>query len=134
MHSAAPRPDEPSTNEPQGARQPTPQELADDLRTLAAEVGRRVEEWHGRPDWRADEQNRHRYELTISAVAALDRMPTPVNLIELDGLVKTIQPVLDEWQPSWAGPEQAIYAAVDRARTAVTRIALVVDNPAHRKR
>jgi hypothetical protein len=112
----------PSTNDdpsnPNAANR-TPKELADEIRAYAAEVFRRVEEWRSAPDWLDDERNRRRYAITAGAIAALDQVPDPQQVDELGPIVAAVQPILDEWQPSWAGPQQAIYAAVDRLRRIV---------------
>ena len=94
-----------------------PVQLAAQIRTLAGEVWRRVQEWHDSPDWQDTERNRRRYDLTADAVAKLDGprdVPTPA---DLGMLAKAIEPILAEWQPALSGSEQAIYAAVDRLRS-----------------
>jgi hypothetical protein len=39
--------------------------------------------------------------------------------VDLSALTRAVQPILTTWRPNRAGPEQPIYAAVDRLRAAV---------------
>jgi hypothetical protein len=95
---------------------------AGNVRTAAAEVWRRVGEWRDSPTWRDDETNRRRYNVTAHAIAALDALPDPEDHDGAAALAKAVQPIAETWRPNRAGPEQTIYAAVDRLREAVRRL------------
>jgi hypothetical protein len=99
-----------------------PAQLVAEIRHLAAEVWRRVQEWHDSPDWQDTERNRHRYDLTARTIAAFDDRSDPEQPVTVNAMSKVLTPILTEWRPALAGPEQAIYAAVDRLRTAIGRI------------
>ncbi len=79
------------------------------IRTAVTEVWARISEWHQAEQ--SDDQKR--YEQSAAAVAAADKAE------DLPALVGAVRPLLDVWRPNRAGPEQAIFAAVDRLRTAV---------------
>ncbi len=96
--------------------------LAGTVRTAAAEVWRRVGEWRDAPTWRDDETNRRRYDVTAHAVAAVDGLPDPADRDGVAALAEAVRPVAEPWRPNRAGPEQAIYAAVDRLRDAVRQL------------
>jgi hypothetical protein len=91
----------------------------DDVRVAAAEDRLRVVEWRESPWWRDDPGNRDRYDLTVRAVDVLDELPQSADAA---ALAETVRPITDAWRPNRAGPEQAIYAAVDRLRDAVRRL------------
>lgn len=93
-----------------------PDEQVEEIRRLTAEVWRRVQEWHDAPDWQDNEQNRHRYELTNTVVTALQ------DSTNYGAATEAVRPLINEWHPRYAGPEQAIYAAIARLRAAATPI------------
>jgi uncharacterized protein YfaQ (DUF2300 family) len=80
------------------------------IRAALSEVWARVNEWREAPHWHDDEE---RYERSAAAVSAADKAE------DLAALVDAVRPLLDVWRPNRAGPEQAIFAAVDRIRAAV---------------
>jgi hypothetical protein len=94
-------------------------DLAAAVRTAAGEVWRRVGQWRDLPTWRDDETNRRRYEVTAQAIAALDALPDPTDGDSAAAVAQAVRPIVETWRPNRAGPEQAIYAAVDRLRDAV---------------
>lgn len=96
---------------------PTPQQSATTIRAAAAEVLIRVQEWRSSPNWRDDDTNRHRYQLTLDAVAAIDKLPDPE---AVPALVDAVRPLLAEWRPSRPSDQQAIYAAVERLQNVAT--------------
>ncbi|MFG1674143.1 hypothetical protein [Micromonospora sp. NPDC049282] len=96
----------------------TPQEHAARIRAAAAEVYERVQEWRHAPDWQETPTNAHRYAVTADAVTALSVLPEPATLESLAAIVGAVRPVLAEWRPSRPGPEQQIFAAVERLRQA----------------
>jgi cytochrome P450 len=97
-----------------------PKQYTDQIRALTAEVWRRVQEWHDKPDWVDDERNRHRYQLIAKAVAQLDALPDPERVDGVAAIIDAIKPISAEWRPHYAGPEQSIYAAVDRLRNVIS--------------
>ena len=90
----------------------------DNVRAAAAEVHRRVVQWREAPQWRDDETNRDRYAVTVRAAAALDELPETASPMDV---IQAVRPITETWRPNRAGPEQAIYAAVDRLREAIQR-------------
>ncbi|WBC12793.1 hypothetical protein O7600_16545 [Micromonospora sp. WMMA1998] len=97
---------------------PTPQEHAARIRAAAAEVRERVQDWRHAPGWQETPTNALRYAVTADAVAALSALPKPETLEDLAATVDAVRPVLAEWRPSRPGPEQQIFAAVERLRQA----------------
>ncbi|MGX7676783.1 hypothetical protein [Plantactinospora sp. DSM 117369] len=93
---------------------PVPQQRAAAIRTAAAEVVTRVQEWRDSPNWHDNEANRHRYQLTVDTIATLDKLPNPGSQETVPLLVDAIGLVLAAWRPSRPGPEQAIFASVER--------------------
>ncbi|MET8283609.1 hypothetical protein [Micromonospora sp. NPDC005174] len=91
----------------------SPRQRAAVIRTAAAEVRQRVQEWRKSPGWQDTPTNAYRYQATVVAVAALEALPEPATDQELAGLVKAVRPVLAEWRPSRPGPEQQIFVAVE---------------------
>lgn len=89
------------------------------VRRAANEVRRRVIEWRESPLWQDNDTNRDRHELTIRAVTAVDDLPETA---ETSQLVQAVRPIVEAWRPNRAGPEQAIYAAVDRLREALQQL------------
>ncbi|MER5458928.1 hypothetical protein ABT008_29600 [Micromonospora sp. NPDC002389] len=96
----------------------TPREQAARIRAAAVEVLERVEEWRNSPGWQDTPMNAHRHQATVRAVAALDALPEPATTDDLTGLLNAIRSLLFEWRPSRPGPEQQIFAAVERLRRA----------------
>ncbi len=95
------------------------QAAASAVRRAANEVRRRVIEWRESPLWQDNDTNRDRHELTIRAVTKVDALPeTP----EPRQLAETVRPIVEAGRPTRAGPEQAIYAAVDRLREALQQL------------
>jgi hypothetical protein len=94
----------------------------DTVRAAASEVWRRAGEWRDSPTWRDDETNRHRYEVTAQAIAALDALPDPTDRDSAAAVAQAVRPIAEIWRPNRAGPEQAIYAAVDRLRDAARQL------------
>ncbi|MGC4886360.1 hypothetical protein [Micromonospora sp. DT227] len=96
----------------------TLQEQAARIRAAVAEVYERVQEWRRAPGWRETPTNAHRYAVTADAVAALSALSEPEAPEDLAAIVDAVRPVLAEWRPSRPGPEQQIFAAVERLRQA----------------
>ncbi|WP_146603551.1 hypothetical protein [Micromonospora endophytica] len=96
----------------------TPRERAFLIRSAAAEVYERVQEWRSAPGWQDTPMNAHRHQATVSAITALDALPEPTTADELAGLLDTARPLLLEWRPSRPGPEQQIFVAVERLQRA----------------
>ncbi|MGC4810575.1 hypothetical protein ACLQ29_08630 [Micromonospora sp. DT228] len=96
----------------------TPRQQAAVIRTAAAEVHQRVQEWRHSPGWQDTATNAYRYQATVVAVAALDALPEPATDQELSGLVDAVRPLLAEWRSSRHGPEQQIFVAVERLHKA----------------
>lgn len=96
----------------------TLQEHAARIRAAAAEVHERVQEWRDAPSWQETPTNAHRYAVTADAVAALSGLPEPETSEDLAAIVNAVRPVLAEWRPSRPGPEQQIFAAVERLHKA----------------
>lgn len=94
----------------------TPRQQAALIRAATAEVYERVREWRSSPGWQNTPVNARRHRLTVDAAAALDVLPEPTRIEDLNGYVDAIRPLLAEWRPSRPGPEQQIYAAVERLR------------------
>ncbi|RKR89950.1 hypothetical protein BDK92_4314 [Micromonospora pisi] len=109
--TATPPDDGPSAHQ---SSAPTPAQQAAAIRAHAAEVLARVQEWHDAPGWQDNDTNQRRYRLTADAVGQLDALPDPEHSDGLAALVDAIHPILTEWRPGRPGPEQAIYAAVER--------------------
>jgi hypothetical protein len=105
---------------PEAAGPSDPSALTDQIRSAAAEVLRRVQEWRAVDGWQDTEQNRRRYELTAATVNGLDELPATADVHQVAAAVR---PILTEWRPFWIGPEQAIYAAVDRLQNLIDRAA-----------
>ncbi|NLU80889.1 hypothetical protein HCA58_21515 [Micromonospora sp. HNM0581] len=97
----------------------TPQQRADLIRTAAAEVHERVQEWRDNAGWRNTPANTHRYETTVSAIDALEQLPEPDSEDAVARLADVVRPVVLEWRPSRPGPEQSIYVAVERLRRTI---------------
>ncbi|MFF0825119.1 hypothetical protein ACFYUR_32515 [Micromonospora haikouensis] len=97
----------------------TPQQRADLIRAAAAEVRDRVQAWRDNPNWRNTPANSHRYETTIGVIDALGQLPAPDTKEAVASLADAVRPVIVEWRPSRPGPEQAIYAAVERLRRTI---------------
>ncbi|QOC94065.1 hypothetical protein [Micromonospora craniellae] len=55
----------------------------------------------------------------MSAIAASEVLPNPETAEDLTELAEALRPVLSEWRPSRPGPEQQIFAAVERLRQAL---------------
>jgi hypothetical protein len=102
--------------------QPEPHQYTEEIHGLAAEVWRRVQEWHDAPGWQDTEDNRRRYDLTAAAIAQLEHATRRRQPDTPGAITQLIAPILTEWAPGYAGPEQAIYAAADRLRMAVRRV------------
>ncbi|MGW0430943.1 hypothetical protein ACWDV4_00105 [Micromonospora sp. NPDC003197] len=118
MRDAATPPDDgPDAHHP---TTPTPQQRAANIRANAAEVWERVQEWRDSPNWHGNETNQRRYQLTANAINALDAVPDPRTHAEVSALISAVRPILAEWRPSRPGPEQAIYAAIERLDHAAT--------------
>jgi hypothetical protein len=96
----------------------TPRQQAALIRAAAAEVYERVQEWRNSLGWQDTPTNVHRHQATVSAVAGLDALPEPAAAEDLAGLIDAVRPLLAEWRPSRPGPEQQIFAAVERLRRA----------------
>lgn len=96
----------------------TPRQQSALIRAAAAEVYERVQEWRNSPRWQDTPTNAQRYEATVGAVTALDLLPEPATAEELTELSDAVRPLLVEWRPSRPGPEQSIFAAVERLRRA----------------
>jgi hypothetical protein len=111
--------DAPGPEDPPAAARQSPKEMGVDIHLMAAEIWRRVEEWRNSPRWRDTEQNRSRYDDTARVIAALADVPDPVDQESLRTLIETVRPLMAVWRPNYAGPEQAIYAMVDRLRYAL---------------
>ncbi|WP_329017951.1 hypothetical protein OG271_13685 [Micromonospora rifamycinica] len=92
----------------------TPQQRADLIRAAAAEVRERVQAWRDNPNWRNTPANSHRYETTLGAIGVLSELPEPQTEEALASLADAVRPIVVEWRPSRPGPEQSIYAAVER--------------------
>ncbi|WFE59658.1 hypothetical protein [Micromonospora sp. WMMD712] len=118
MRDADTPPQEPTNDRPHPAAL-TPQRRADLIRAAAAEVRDRVQTWRDNPNWRNTPANSHRYETTIGAIDALGQLPDPDTEEAAASLADAVRPVIVEWRPSRPGPEQAIYAAVERLRQAI---------------
>jgi hypothetical protein len=116
-------PSEPSSHHDPDSVPADPGAGAADVRAMAAEVWRRVNEWRNSPGWRDDDTNRRRYDATAQALGALDALPDQPDPDGAGAIVKAAQPISEAWRPNRAGPEQAIYAAVDRLRDALRRLA-----------
>nr|MDT0658975.1 hypothetical protein [Micromonospora sp. DSM 115978] len=120
--------DEPTTPDP-GNPDPrpdtplTPQQRAAAIRAAAVEVLTRVQEWRDAPGWAGTPANQRRYQITATAVAQLDNAPEPDPDRDdaLMPLVDAVRPILTEWRTNRPGAEQAIFAAVERLRTAINR-------------
>lgn len=98
---------------------PTPQQRAAAIRAAAAEVLTRVQEWRNSPHWRDDYTSHHWYQVTMDTVAKLDKLPDPDGPEAVAVLDDAVRPILATWRPSRPGPQQAIYAAVERLRQIV---------------
>lgn len=96
----------------------TPRQQSALIRAAAAEVYERVQEWRNSPRWQDTPTNAHRYQATVGAVTALDLLSEPVTAENLTELFDAVRPLLVEWRPSRPGPEQQIFAAVERLRKA----------------
>ncbi|MGY3514803.1 hypothetical protein ACVMYR_00630 [Micromonospora sp. PTRAS2] len=112
-------PPQESTDDPSYLAALTPQQRADLIRAAAAEVRDRVQAWRDNPHWRNTPTNSHRYETTIGAIDALGQLPDPDTEEAVASLADAARPVIVEWRPSRPGPEQAIYAAVERLRRTI---------------
>ncbi|MFG3703576.1 hypothetical protein ACGF7U_02400 [Micromonospora sp. NPDC047670] len=119
MRDADTPPQEPTDDRPHPAAL-TPRQRADLIRSAAAEVRERVQEWRDHRGWRNTPVNSHRYETTVSAIDALDRLPDPGNEEAVASLANAVRPVVVEWRPSRPGPEQPIYTAVERLRRSIS--------------
>ncbi|GLY23706.1 hypothetical protein [Micromonospora sp. NBRC 101691] len=89
------------------------------IRTAVDEVYARVREWRGQPGWRNTPVNVHRYETTLNVAYTVEAMPEPDSAVAVAQLVEAVRPLLTEWRPSRPGPEQQIFAAVERLRWAI---------------
>jgi hypothetical protein len=118
--------DEPTTPNP-GHPDPspgtplTPRQRATAIRAAAAEVLTRVQEWRSAPGWPDTPANRRRYQVTAGAVAQLDTLSDLDADDDLTPLIDAVRPILAAWRPSRPGTEQAVFAAVERLRTAINR-------------
>jgi hypothetical protein len=118
--------DEPTTPNP-GNPDPrpgtplTPQLRVTAIRAAAAEVLTRVQEWRDTPAWPDTPTNRRRHQVTVDAVAKLETLPAPDTNDDLTPMIEAVRPILTTWLPSRPGTEQAIFAAVERLRTAINR-------------
>ncbi|WP_147252603.1 hypothetical protein [Micromonospora endolithica] len=119
MRDADTPPQELSNDQPHPAAL-TPQQRADLIRAAAAEVRERVQEWRNHPGWRNTPVNSHRHETTVNAIDALGQLPDPDTEEAVARLADVVRPVVVEWRPSRPGPEQPIYAAVERLRRSIT--------------
>src|SRR5215471_7277726 len=90
--------------------------LAHEIRAAVAEVWRRVIEWRDSPQWTASEANLHRYQVTEHAFTELAKLSETAPGTDGATIAHVIKPILTEWWPNRTGPEQPIYAAVDRLR------------------
>ncbi|MFF3853882.1 hypothetical protein [Micromonospora sp. NPDC002575] len=113
MRDADTPPQEPTDDRPPPATL-TPQQHADLIRAAAAEVRDRVQAWRDNPNWRNTPTNSHRYETTVGAIGVLSELPEPATVEAVASLADAVRPVVVEWRPSRPGPEQSIYAAVER--------------------
>ncbi|MFJ6196539.1 hypothetical protein [Micromonospora sp. NPDC092111] len=118
MRDADTPPQEPTDDRPHSVAL-TPQQRADLIRTAAAEVRERVQEWRNNPAWRNTPANSHRYATTLGAIDDLGRLANPDTEEAAATLADVVRPVIMEWRPSRPGPEQAIYAAVERLRRTI---------------
>ncbi|MEQ4300541.1 hypothetical protein ABNF97_03960 [Plantactinospora sp. B6F1] len=116
MRDAATPPDDGHDAHPDTT--PTPKQRAAAIRSAAAEVLARVQEWRNSPNWHDNDANHHRYQLTLDTIAMLDKLPNPESQETGSPLVDAIGPVLAAWRPSRPGPEQAIFASVERLQRA----------------
>ncbi|WP_444949634.1 hypothetical protein [Micromonospora ureilytica] len=98
--------------------QVTPLQQSAVIRSAAAEVAQRVQEWRNFPGWQDTPTNAYRHQATVLALAALDALPEPAIDQELGGLVDAVRPVLAEWRPTRPGPEQQIFITVERLHKA----------------
>jgi hypothetical protein len=98
-------------------RQDEINQIHHDIRSAVAEVWRRVTEWRDTTEI-TDERDQRRYEQTAEAVTAVNRSQP----VDTRALALAVQPILTAWRPNRAGPEQAIYAAVDRLRALVQHV------------
>lgn len=96
----------------------TPRQQADLIRSAAAEVYERVEEWRNSPGWHDTPTNARQHQVTVGVVATLNALPELDTVEDLAGLINAVRPLLAEWRPSRPGPEQQIVAAVERLRKA----------------
>jgi len=99
-----------------------PAELDAEIRRLTVEVWLRVQEWYGSTNWQDTERNRHRYDVTARAAAAIDELAAARSRSDIDGLIEAIRPVLPQWGPALAGSEQAIHAAIVRLQSLIEAI------------
>ncbi|XTZ14459.1 hypothetical protein ACQSSU_23650 [Micromonospora echinospora] len=97
----------------------TARQRATAIRAAVSEVHARVREWRSQPGWRNSPVNVHRYETTMNVFRAVKSMPEPDSAATVVQLVEAVRPVLTEWRPSRPGPEQQIFAAVERLRRAM---------------
>ncbi|KIR64950.1 hypothetical protein [Micromonospora haikouensis] len=118
MRDADTPPQEPTDDRPHPVTL-TPQQCADLIRAAAAEVRERVQEWRDSPNWRNTPTNSHRYETTVGAIDALGQLRDPNTEEAVASLADAVRPVIVEWRPSRPGPEQSIYAAVERLRRTI---------------
>ncbi|MEV5208215.1 hypothetical protein AB0K35_12160 [Micromonospora sp. NPDC053740] len=117
MRDADTPPQDPA-DRPYARTELTPRQRAAVIRTAAAEVRQRVQEWRDSPGWQDTPTNAYRHQATVVALAALDALPEPATDQELAGLVDAVRPVIAEWRPSRPGPEQQIFIAVERLQKA----------------
>ncbi|MDI5936633.1 MULTISPECIES: hypothetical protein [unclassified Micromonospora] len=118
MRDADTPPQEPTDDRPHPTAL-TPQQRADLIHAAAADVRERVQAWRDNPNWRNTPANSHRYETTIGAIDALGQLPGPGTEEAVASLANAVRPVIVEWRPSRPGPEQSIYAAVERLRRTI---------------
>ncbi|MEV0327458.1 hypothetical protein AB0H63_13570 [Micromonospora echinospora] len=99
----------------------TAHQRATAIRAAVDEVHALVREWRVQPGWQNTPVNVHRYDTTVNVFRAVESMPEPNSAEGVGKLVDAIRPLLAEWRPSRPGPEQQVFAAVERLRRAISR-------------
>jgi len=111
--------DEPTRNQPSTAAS-----HATEIRAAAAEVWRRIAEWRASTRYDDSAANQHRYDQADQVTKALADVPTTGDDTETRQVIAAVQPILTTWRTGRPGPEQAIYAAVERLRHAIRQAAI----------
>jgi hypothetical protein len=106
----------------------TPAQLANEIRTDAAEVYARAQTWRRSSTWTGDKHDCKAYDSIAVMKAELDALPEPVNHDEVYQYVKTVGPVLNQWWSDQPGPQHDLHQAIDQLRrTAMHRIGWAAD-------